>query len=69
MAIGGWRTRTVFERYAIVKENDIPTALNQLEQYRTEQRAKAVEIQNDHTSGTKNAENEMKLVTTRMVTQ
>lgn len=31
MKIGGWRTRSVFERYAIVAQSDIADALNKLE--------------------------------------
>jgi integrase len=34
MKIGGWRTRTVFERYAIVAQSDIADALSQLESRR-----------------------------------
>jgi hypothetical protein len=32
MKIGGWRTRSVFERYAIVSRNDIADAMVQLQQ-------------------------------------
>ena len=32
MKIGGWRTRSVFERYAIVSQTDIAEALKKLEQ-------------------------------------
>jgi hypothetical protein len=31
MKIGGWRTRNVFERYAIVSRNDISDAMSQLQ--------------------------------------
>jgi len=31
MKIGGWRTRSVFERYAIVSQTDIAEALQKLE--------------------------------------
>ncbi len=31
MKIGGWRTRAVFERYAIVSQTDIADALQRLE--------------------------------------
>ena len=31
MKIGGWRTRSVFERYAIVDQNDIAAAMKKLE--------------------------------------
>lgn len=52
MAIGGWRTRTVFERYAIVKEGDISDAMRQLEDYRAEQRARNLADENGHSPGT-----------------
>jgi hypothetical protein len=32
MKIGGWRTRTVFERYAIVSQTDIADDVEKLEQ-------------------------------------
>jgi len=32
MKIGGWRTRSVFERYAIVNRNDMTDAIVKLEQ-------------------------------------
>jgi hypothetical protein len=31
MKIGGWKTRSVFERYAIVSQSDIPDAMTKLE--------------------------------------
>jgi hypothetical protein len=31
MKIGGWRTRSVFERYAIVSQTDIADTLKKLE--------------------------------------
>lgn len=31
MKIGGWRTRSVFERYAIVSQTDISEALKKLD--------------------------------------
>jgi len=31
MKIGGWRTRSVFERYAIVAQSDIRDAMQKLE--------------------------------------
>jgi hypothetical protein len=31
MKIGGWRTRSVFERYAIVSRNDIQEAMRKLQ--------------------------------------
>lgn len=35
MKIGGWRTRSVFERYAIVSQSDISDALEKLQSYET----------------------------------
>lgn len=32
MKIGGWRTRSVFERYAIVSRNDIADAMLRLQE-------------------------------------
>jgi hypothetical protein len=32
MKIGGWRTQSVFERYAIVSRNDIADAMRKLQQ-------------------------------------
>ena len=34
MRIGGWRTRSVFERYNIVTQTDIADAVSKLEQQR-----------------------------------
>jgi hypothetical protein len=31
MKIGGWRTRSVFERYAIVSRNDLADAMRKLQ--------------------------------------
>lgn len=31
MKIGGWRTRSVFERYAIVSRNDVADAMRKLQ--------------------------------------
>ncbi len=41
MKIGGWRTRSVFERYAIVSQNDVEDALQRLEKRRTLSKQKA----------------------------
>jgi integrase len=38
MKIGGWRTRSVFERYAIVAQSDIEDALRRLDSQRDRQR-------------------------------
>lgn len=47
MRIGGWRTRSVFERYNIVSQSDIKDALIKLEQHREE----VAESSNGHDSG------------------
>jgi integrase len=44
MQIGGWRTRNVFDRYAIITENDIVDAVRKLEADRKQRDAVAVEI-------------------------
>jgi integrase len=44
MQIGGWRTRSVFDRYAIITENDISDAVRKLEADRKQREAVAVEI-------------------------
>jgi integrase len=41
MKIGGWKTRSVFERYAIVAHSDIENALDKLEEQRAQMRAEA----------------------------
>jgi len=38
MKIGGWRTRSVFERYAIVSRTDIADAMRKLQQSEREVR-------------------------------
>jgi integrase len=43
MAIGGWRTRSMFDRYAIVTEDDITDAVRKLETDRKEREAVAAE--------------------------
>ncbi len=49
MKIGGWRTRSVFERYAIVSQSDISEAMRKLENQ-----------QNGHSFG-HSAENEQEI--------
>ena len=44
MQIGGWRTRSVFDRYAIITENDIADAVRKLEVDRKHRKAVAAEI-------------------------
>jgi len=44
MPIGGWRTRSVFDRYAIITENDIVDAVRKLEADRKQRGAVALEI-------------------------
>ena len=53
MQIGGWRTRSVFDRYAIVTENDTADAVRKLEADRKEREAASVEIAISHESVTK----------------
>ena len=36
MKIGGWKTRSVFERYAIVSQSDIADAMHKLEAHERE---------------------------------
>ncbi|MGA2459228.1 MAG: hypothetical protein ABSF85_16795 [Terriglobales bacterium] len=36
MKIGGWKTRSVFDRYSIIVQSDIPDAVEKLEQARIE---------------------------------
>jgi len=43
MKIGGWRTRSVFERYAIVSRTDIADAMRKLQQSE-----EATQIQQSH---------------------
>jgi hypothetical protein len=45
MKIGGWKTRSVFERYAIVSESDIRDAMTKLEAGQQHQKAKAASEQ------------------------
>jgi integrase len=53
MQIGGWRTRSVFDRYAIITENDIVDAVRKLEADRKQREAVAVETAMSHESVTK----------------
>jgi hypothetical protein len=39
MQIGGWRTRSVFDKYAIVTENDTADAVRKLEEGRKRREA------------------------------
>ena len=50
MRIGGWRTRSVFERYNIVSQSDIVDALEKLEQ----KRADRVELERQNEERRKN---------------
>jgi integrase len=47
MKIGGWKTRSVFERYAIVSHTDVEDALAKLEQRRELVRQKAFQKTNE----------------------
>ena len=53
MKIGGWRTRSVFERYAIVSQADIADAIGKLE------------IRNGHSLGHSEGEDDEKTQPTR----
>jgi hypothetical protein len=46
MKIGGWKTRSIFERYAIVSHTDIEDALQKLEQRKKLSTLKSDRIQN-----------------------
>jgi integrase len=48
MKIGGWKTRSIFERYAIVSHADIEDALQKLEQRKKLARQKPATVQNVH---------------------
>ena len=48
MQIGGWRTRTVFERYNIISQADISEALGKLERAREQQQSAANDHDFDH---------------------
>ena len=56
MQIGGWRTRSVFDRYAIITENDIVDAVRKLEADRKLREAVAVETVMSHESVTKSTQ-------------
>jgi hypothetical protein len=45
MKIGGWKTRSVFERYAIVSQTDIRDAMTKLEAGQQREKAKAAREQ------------------------
>ncbi len=49
MGIGGWKTRSIFERYAIVAQSDIKDAMGKLEQQRHDTK-EAQEPGFDHSS-------------------
>jgi integrase len=56
MTIGGWRTRSVFERYNIVSEGDIREAMGKLERKREEDRVAENDHDFDHDSAISGAE-------------
>jgi integrase len=59
MKIGGWRTRSVFERYAIVSRNDIADAMRKLQNTEAELQ---IGTQIGHDSNTaENAEQTMRV--------
>jgi integrase len=51
MKIGGWKTRSVFERYAIVAHSDIEDALEKLENRRKTSGKAPAKVRNQTTSG------------------
>lgn len=56
MEIGGWRTRSVFDRYAIITENDIADAVRRLDADRKHREAAAAETSIGHETVTFSAE-------------
>lgn len=56
MQIGGWRTRTVFERYNIISQADISEALGKLERAREKDRSATERSQFDHDSANSSEE-------------
>jgi hypothetical protein len=46
MKIGGWKTRSVFERYAIISQSDIRDAMTKLEAGQQRDNAEAAQEQN-----------------------
>ena len=49
--IGGWKTRSVFERYAIVSQPDIRDAMTKLEAGQKREKAKAAAMEKSPASG------------------
>jgi hypothetical protein len=47
MKIGGWKTRSVFERYAIVSQSDIRDAMTKLEAGQQRDNAEAAQEHNE----------------------
>ncbi len=68
MQIGGWRTRSVFDRYAIITENDIVDAVRKLEADRKQREAVAVEIAAiSHESVTKSTQAQTRVANTKLL--
>ncbi len=68
MQIGGWRTRSVFDRYAIITENDIVDAVRKLEADRKQREAVAVEIAAiSHESVTKSTQVQARVAKARLL--
>jgi len=55
MKIGGWKTRSVFERYAIVAQSDIQDAIQKLESRHTRTFNHTETAQETHASETAQA--------------
>ena len=45
MQIGGWRTRSVFDKYAIITEDDIADAVHKLEEDRKQSAVTPSEVE------------------------
>jgi len=56
MKIGGWRTRSVFERYNIISQSDISDAMAKLERARVHDRSASNDHDFDHDSAKRGAE-------------
>jgi len=67
MQIGGWRTRSVFDRYAIITENDIVDAVRKLEADRKQREAAALETVMSHESVTKSTQPPARVASTKLL--
>ena len=67
MQIGGWRTRSVFDRYAIITENDIVDAVRKLEADRKQREALVAEVANSHESVTKSTQDTTRVANEKLL--